>query len=134
LATDSDAFVRLGVTVGDEELAHELELEEWPEDATIDRPADWDRRARLIALARVADRRGRGLHREARNRRHNGPLGHVAIEILYHLATSVDASNVSELSKGRFIAAAIGRSQSAVSTALKALRAHSLLDWLPDPR
>jgi hypothetical protein len=62
--------------------------------------------------------------------RRNGPLGHVAIEVLELLA------NVVEFRSGRlepsytYLTKKLKRSRDAVSRALEALRAHGFLDWM----
>lgn len=125
------AFDALGLSPRDEEILAELELIEWAEDAVIPRPADWERRRRLIALARAADTRGRRAGRTARNGRKNGPLGNVAVEVLCYLATTVsELTPVSAFAAPR-IARATGHSHSAVSRSLSVLRANHLIDWLP---
>lgn len=131
ISADGKAFDALGISAADEELSAELEYVEWPDDAVIPRPADWERRRRLIALARIADVRGRRANRTARNALKNGPLGNIAIEVLRHLATAVsDVTPVSAVTPAS-IARALGHSHDAVSRSLSALRSNYLLDWLP---
>lgn len=79
---------------------------------------------RVVLAARRFDLVGR-----QRGRR-NGPLGHVALEVLDLLA------NLVRFRTGRldpsldFLAATLKRSRDAVWRALRALRAHGFLEWL----
>lgn len=79
---------------------------------------------RVVLAARRFDLAGR-----QRGRR-NGPLGHVALEVLDLLA------NLVRYRTGRldpsldFLAGTLRRSRDAVWRALRALRAHGFLDWL----
>lgn len=79
---------------------------------------------RLMLAAERYDRRGRGKGRR------NGPLGHIALELLRALIRRVDHRT------GRLDPALttlmrdIGRSRGAIVAAMKALRTHGFLHWL----
>lgn len=93
-------------------------------EGTFWRPTTRQDVRQLILAARRYDMAGR------QGGQRNGPLGHVALEVLELLAHLVDFRS------GRLdpaldtIAARIKRSKSAVVDALKALRRHGFLDWL----
>ncbi len=86
--------------------------------------------SRYLLAAERYDRTGRLAHRADRNRRHNGPLGHVALDVLRYLLRIIDFKS------GRLdpailtIANRIGRSPAAVVAALQRLKRHGFLDWL----
>lgn len=60
----------------------------------------------------------------------NGPLGHVAIEVLKYFANIVDFRTGRLEPSIDTLMAKLRRSRGAIVTALKALRAHGFLDWL----
>ena len=93
-------------------------------EGTFWRPTTRAEMCRVVLAARRFDLMGR-----QRGRR-NGPLGHVALEVLDLLA------NLVRFQTGRldpsldFLAGTLRRSRDAVWRALRALRAHGFLDWL----
>lgn len=86
--------------------------------------------ARYLRAAERYDRIGRMAHRTARNGRQNGPLGHVALDVLRDLLRLVDFRTGRLDPAISTIASRIGRSVAAVHEALKRLRAHGFLTWL----
>ena len=94
-------------------------------------PIERRHRSRLIAAAERYDRAHRLTHRQARNGRENGALGHVGIEVLRSLLFDFLDTRTGRLDPAiATIAERIGRSIDAVSQALKRLKAHGFLDWL----
>lgn len=92
----------------------------------------FDRRdvARFMAAAEKYDRLGRLAHRRERNRRENGSIGHVGLEVLRELLRLIDYRSGRLDPAIATLAQRIGRSIAAVAEALKRLRAHGFLDWL----
>ena len=94
-------------------------------------PIDRRSRSRLIAAAERYDRAHRFMHRQARNGRENGALGHVGIEVLRSLLFDFLDTRTGRLDPAiATIADRIGRSIAAVAEALKRLKAHGFLEWL----
>lgn len=62
--------------------------------------------------------------------RRNGPLGHVALEVLELLANLVSYRSGRLEPSYTYLMAKLRRSKDAVSRALEALRRHGFLDWL----
>lgn len=60
----------------------------------------------------------------------NGPLGHIAIEILELMANLVSFKNGQLDPSIEYLCGKLARSKNAIHRALKALRAHGFLDWL----
>lgn len=79
---------------------------------------------RIVLSARRYDLVGR------RTGRRNGPLGHVALEVLDLLANLVDFHTGRLEPSYDYLAAKLRRSRAAVARALKALREHGFLDRL----
>ena len=79
---------------------------------------------RVVLAAERYDRAGR-----QRGRR-NGPLGHVALEVLELLGNLVNYQTGRLDPSLDTLAARLHRSRDAIWRALKALRAHGFLDWL----
>lgn len=79
---------------------------------------------RIVLAARIYDRTGRA--RGARN----GPLGHVALEVLDLLAALCDRRTGRLEPSYAYLMRQLRRSRDAVTRALAALRAHGFLDWL----
>lgn len=79
---------------------------------------------RIVMAARIFDR----LHRQ-RGRR-NGPLGHVALEVLDLLGNLADTRTGRLEPSLAWLMARLKRSRDAICRALAALKAHGFLDWL----
>ncbi|WP_027690559.1 hypothetical protein [Rhizobium leguminosarum] len=102
---------------GESRLAGSCEAGFW-------RPTTRKHTQQIVAAARRYDVTMR--QRGARN----GPLGHVAIEVLQLLANLVDFKTGRLEPSLKFIMQKLHRSKDAVHRALKALRAHGFLGWL----
>lgn len=79
---------------------------------------------RIVTAARIYDRTGR--QKGARN----GPLGHVALEVLDLLAALCDRRTGRLEPSYAYLCRQLRRSRDAVARALAALKAHGFLDWL----
>lgn len=86
--------------------------------------------AGFMAAAEKYDRLRRLAHRRDRNRRENGAIGHVGLEVLRELLRLIDYRTGRLDPAIATIATRIGRSIAAVAEALKRLREHGFLDWL----
>ncbi|MCQ0990598.1 helix-turn-helix domain-containing protein, partial [Jiella marina] len=93
-------------------------------EGTFWRPTTRQDVRQLVLAARRYDMAGR------QGGQRNGPLGHVALEVLDYLANLIDFRSGRLDPALETIAAKINRSKSAVVDALKALRQHGFLDWL----
>ena len=92
----------------------------------------WDPKntARMLQAAEKYDRVQRMGHRTARNRRSNGALGHVGLEVLRELLRLIDRRTGRLDPAITTIATRIGRSVAAVVDALRRLRDHGFLNWI----
>ena len=88
------------------------------------RPTSRQEIRRVVLAARRYDLLGR------RAGRRNGPLGHVALEILELLANLVSYKTGRLEPSVAFLMEKLRRSKSAIYAALHALKAHGFLDWL----
>ena len=93
-------------------------------EGTFWRPTSRAETRRVLMAAERFDRGGR-----AKGRR-NGPLGHVALEVLAYMANLVSHRTGRLEPSLDTMAARLRRSRDAIARALKALRAHGFLDWL----
>jgi hypothetical protein len=88
-------------------------------------------RGRLLEAAAKYDQVHRIKHRTARNRRENGAIGHVGLNVLRSLLYDFLDCRTGRLDPAiATIAGRVGHSIGAVVDALKRLRAHGFLDWL----
>lgn len=94
------------------------------------RPFNPKHRAPFMLAAERYDCAGRLAARADRNGRKNGPLGHVALDVLRELLRVIDYRTGRLDPAIKTIAQRIGRSTAAVVDALKRLRLHGFLDWL----
>lgn len=94
------------------------------------RPFNKRHAGRILKAAERYDRIGRLSHRRDRTRRENGPLGHVALDVLRYLLSVIDHKTGALYPAVRTIADRCGRSTAAVHDALKRLRAHGFLTWV----
>ncbi len=89
----------------------------------------WRRTTRQEARRIVLAARRYELAGRAQGRR-NGPLGHVAVEVLDFLANLMDGRTGRLEPSVAYLMERLRRSRDAVVRALAALRAHGFLDWL----
>lgn len=88
------------------------------------RPTTGKEVAQIVLAARKFDLANR------RAGERNGPLGHIAIEVLELFANLVSFKTGQLDPSLEYLCQKLGRSKDAVHRALKALRAHGFLDWL----
>lgn len=94
-------------------------------------PIERRSRSRILAAAERYDRLHRISHRTARNRRENGAIGHVGLEVLRALLFDFIDCRTGRLDPAiATIARKIGRAIGAVAAALQRLKAHGFLEWL----
>lgn len=93
-------------------------------EGTFWRPTSRAETARVLLAAERYDRAGRGPGRR------NGPLGHVALEVLAYMANLVRHSTGRLEPSIDTMIARLKRSRDAIARALKALRVHGFLDRL----
>lgn len=86
--------------------------------------------ARILRAAERYDRVQRLKHRQERNRRQNGALGHVGLEVLRELLRLIDWRTGRLDPAITTLADRLGRSVGAIVAALKRLRDHGWLSWI----
>ena len=92
----------------------------------------FDRRhvSRILQTAQQHDQLYRLQHRTDRDRRKNGSIGHIGMEVLRELLRLIDFRTGRLDPAIETIARRVGRSASAVADALKRLKLHGFIDWI----